>query len=66
MSDFNRLKMKEKDSIDSFVGRIGKITSKSAALGEIIEETKLVKKLLDCLPRKKFILMVAALEQILD
>ena len=66
MADFNRLKMKETDSIDEFVGKLGELSSKSAALGENIEETKLVKKFLDCLPRKKYILMVAALEQILD
>ena len=66
MADFDRLKMKDTESIDEFVGRISEISSKSAALGEEIEEAKLVKKFLKCLPRKKYIHIVAALEQVLD
>lgn len=42
-SEFERLRMKETDTIDEFVGKLGEISSKSAALGEIIEETKLLK-----------------------
>lgn len=66
MSDFDRLKMKEEDSINSFVDKLSEISSKSASLGEIIEEPKLVKKFLKSLPRKKIIFMVASLEQMLD
>ena len=66
MSEFERLKMKDNDTIDNFVGKLSEISSKSAALGEIIEEPKLVKKFLNCLPRKKYIHMVASLEQVLD
>ena len=66
MADFDRLKMKEADTIDDFVGKLAKISSKSASLGEIIEEPKLVKKFLKNLPRKKYIHMVASLEQVLD
>jgi len=40
--------------------------AKAASLGEVIEEPKLVKKILKSLPRKKFIHMVASLEQVLD
>lgn len=63
---FNRLKMKDIDSIDSFVGRISELSKKSGALGEIIEEPKIVKKLLHSLPRKKYIHIIVALEQVLD
>jgi len=66
MSDFDRLKMKETDTIDDFVGKLSEISSKSAALGETMEESKLVKKFLKSLPRKKYIHIVASLEQILD
>ena len=66
MSDFERLKMKDSETIDDFVGKLTEIRSKSAALGETIEESKLVKKFLTSLPRKKFIHMVASLEQVLD
>ncbi|XP_048591470.1 uncharacterized protein LOC125576134 [Brassica napus] len=66
MSEFDRLRMKDSDSIDDFVGKLSEISSKSAALGEVMEESKLVKKFLKCLPRKKYIHIVASLEQILD
>ena len=66
MSEFNRLKMKETDSIDSFVGKLSEISTKSASLGENIEEPKLVKKFLSSLPRKKYIHIIASLEQVLD
>ncbi|XP_018465591.2 uncharacterized protein LOC108837003 [Raphanus sativus] len=66
MMEFDRMKMKETDKIDDYVGKITEISSKAMALGETIEETKLVKKLLGSLPRKKFIFMVASLEQSID
>ncbi|XP_023638842.1 uncharacterized protein LOC111830588 [Capsella rubella] len=66
VSDFDRLKMKETDTIDEFVGKITELSSKSASLGENIDEPKLVKKLLHSLPRKKYIHLVASLEQVLD
>lgn len=53
MADFDRLKMKETEKIDDFVGKLTEISSKAAALGEEIEETKLVKKFLKCLPPEK-------------
>lgn len=46
MAEFDRLKMKDNESIDEFSGRISEISSKSAALGEELEEPKLVKKFL--------------------
>lgn len=65
-ADLNRVKMKESETIDSFVSRITELTAKCASLGEIIEESKMVEKLLYSLPRKKYIHMTAALEQNLD
>ena len=38
MAEFDRLNMKEEDTIDTFVGKLSEISSKSAYLGEIIEE----------------------------
>ena len=43
MTEFERLKMKETDKIDDFVGKLTEISSKSAALGESRNEAKLVK-----------------------
>lgn len=66
MNEFDRLKMKENETIDDFGGKLSEITSKSAALGASIEEPKLVKKFLMSLPQKKYIHIVASLEQVLD
>ena len=66
MAEFYRLKMKEEDTIDSFVGKLSEISSKSTSLGEIFEEPKIVKKFLKSLPRRKYIHIVASLEQVLD
>ncbi|XP_076884580.1 uncharacterized protein LOC143533799 [Bidens hawaiensis] len=64
--EFDNMKMNESDSIDNFAGKLSSIASKSAALGEVIDEARLVKKFLKCLPRSKYIQMVASLEQVLD
>lgn len=66
MEDFDRLKMKETETIDEFAGKLSEISSKAQALGEEIDEPKLVKKFLKSLPRKKYIFIVATLEQVLD
>ena len=66
MTEFDRIKMKDGDTIDMFSGKLSEIASKYASLGETIEESKLVKKNLKSLPRKKYIHMVASLEQVLD
>ncbi|KAG7570069.1 Glycosyltransferase 61 [Arabidopsis thaliana x Arabidopsis arenosa] len=66
MAEFDRLKMKDTETIDTFSEKLSEIASKSAALGENIESTKLVKKFLKSLPRKKYIHIVATLEQVLD
>lgn len=66
MAEFERLKMKDSKKIDDFVGKLSEISSKSAALGEALEEPKLVKKFLKSLPRRRYIHIVASLEQVLD
>ncbi|KAJ9541814.1 hypothetical protein OSB04_028320 [Centaurea solstitialis] len=64
-AEFDQLKMMESETIDSFAGKLSGIASKSA-LGEVIDESKMVKKFLKTLPRSKFIHIVASLEQVLD
>ena len=66
MAEFDRLMMKDGNTIDTFVGKLSEISSKSTALGEVIEESKIVKKFLKSLPRKKYIQIVASIEQLLD
>lgn len=65
-SEFERLKMKDNDTVDNFASKLSEIAAKSSTLGENIEEPKLVKKFLMCLPRRKFVHIVASLEQVLD
>ncbi|XP_076943129.1 uncharacterized protein LOC143613255 [Bidens hawaiensis] len=66
MNEFNGMRMKETETIDEFVVKLSCTASKAASLGEMIEETKMVKKFLSSLPRSKFIQIVASLEQTLD
>jgi hypothetical protein len=65
ISEFEGLRMKESSNIDEFANKIASIASKSASLGTIIDEERLVKRFLNGLPRK-FIHMVASLEQVVD
>ncbi|XP_076899737.1 uncharacterized protein LOC143553680 [Bidens hawaiensis] len=64
--EFDIMKMNESNSIDNFAGKLSSIASKSVALGEVVDEARLVKKFLKRLPRSKYIQMVASLEQVLD
>lgn len=66
MAEFDRMKMKETNSIDDFVGKLSEISTKSATLGETIDAPKLVKKFLKSLLRRKYIHIIAALEQVFD
>ncbi|XP_024006149.1 uncharacterized protein LOC112082837 [Eutrema salsugineum] len=66
MSDFERMRMKETDTIDDFSAKLSELATKSAALGEIIDEPKLVKKFLQSLLRGRYIHIIVALEQVLD
>ena len=66
MTEFDRLKMDDGDTVDDFAGKISGLSSKATSLGENIEESKMVKKFLKGLPRHKYIQIVASLEQVLD
>ena len=43
MADFDRLMMNDTETIDVFAGKLAEISSKSASLGENIDETKLLR-----------------------
>ncbi|XP_076883464.1 uncharacterized protein LOC143532249 [Bidens hawaiensis] len=66
LNEFDGMRMKETETIDEFVAKLSCTASKAETLGEMIEETKMVKKFLSSLPRSKFIQIVASLEQTLD
>jgi len=66
MSYFEKITMMDTETVDNFASRLSQMSSKSSTLGQAIEETRLVKKFLNSLPRDKYIQIVAALEQVLD
>ncbi|XP_076949586.1 uncharacterized protein LOC143622280 [Bidens hawaiensis] len=66
MDEFDSLKMKESSIVDEFASQINTLASKAASLGEIIEESKMVKRFLNGLPKKTFIHMVASIEQLVN
>ena len=66
MNEFERLRMLDSDTIDTFSGKISELAAKSASLGQTLDEPKLVKKFLNSLPRSKYIHITAALEKVLD
>ncbi|KAI3712004.1 hypothetical protein L1987_70553 [Smallanthus sonchifolius] len=63
--ELDQLKMGEKESVEEFAGKISKFVSKFGALGTTLEDTVVVKKLLDSMP-PKFITIVATIEQFAD
>ncbi|GKD18400.1 uncharacterized mitochondrial protein-like protein [Tanacetum coccineum] len=65
ITEFENLKMLDNGTIDEYAAKLSGIASKSATLGEVMSEHKLVKKFLTSLPRR-FVHIVAALEQVLD
>ena len=65
ITEFENLKMSDNGTIDAYASTLSGIASKSATLGEVMSEHKLVKKFLTSLPRR-FVHIVAALEQVLD
>ncbi|XP_076941220.1 uncharacterized protein LOC143610704 [Bidens hawaiensis] len=65
MGEFESLKMKDQGVIDDFANKLSEYASRAASLGSVIEETKLVKKFLNRLP-KRFIHMVASIEHVVD
>lgn len=65
MGEFENLKMKDQEVIDNFANKLSDYGSRAASLGSVMEETKLVKKFLNGL-LKRFIHMVASIEQVVD
>nr|GEY57701.1 hypothetical protein [Tanacetum cinerariifolium] len=65
ITELENLKMSDNDTINAYAAKLSCIASKSATLGEVVSEHKLVKKFLTSLPRR-FVHIVAALEQVLD
>ncbi|GJY88351.1 pol polyprotein [Tanacetum coccineum] len=65
ITEFENLKMSNNDTIDAYASKLSSIASKSAKLGEVMSELKLVKNFLTRFPRC-FVHIVAALEQVLD
>ncbi|GKE24898.1 hypothetical protein Tco_1436410 [Tanacetum coccineum] len=61
ITEFENLKMSNNDTIDAYAAKLSGIASKSATLGEVMSDLKLVKKFLTRLPRH-FVHIVAALE----
>ena len=64
-SEFNVLQMKETETIDEFEGKINELASKFTTLGVALEDSSLVKKLLDSVP-DKYLPIVAGIEQFQD
>nr|GEZ73518.1 hypothetical protein [Tanacetum cinerariifolium] len=65
VTEFENLKLSDNGTIYKYAAKLLGIASKSATLREVMSEHKLVKKFLTSLPRR-FVHIVAALEQILD
>ncbi|XP_074561659.1 uncharacterized protein LOC141817951 [Curcuma longa] len=57
--------MKETETIDEFAGKLSALSSKFSTLGATLEDSSLVKKLLDSVP-DKFFPIVAGIEQFHD
>ncbi|GJS41452.1 AMP-binding, conserved site-containing protein [Tanacetum coccineum] len=64
-SEFERLMMKEDESIDSFAGKLMSIITKAATCGLTFDEQTKVRKVLNAVP-DKFLPVVATIEMIVD
>nr|XP_043619992.1 uncharacterized protein LOC122591825 [Erigeron canadensis] len=64
-SEFERLIMKENESIDSFAGKMMSIITKAATCGLTFDEQTKVRKTLNAIP-DKFIPIVATIEMVVD
>ncbi|GJV33464.1 zinc finger, CCHC-type containing protein [Tanacetum coccineum] len=64
-SEFERLVMKEDESIDSFAGKMMGIITKAATCGLTFDEQTKVRKVLNAVP-DKFLPIVATIEMIVD
>lgn len=64
-SEFDNLRMKEDESIDEFTAKLSGMATNYSNLGATLENAALVKKLLDFVPNK-FFLVIAGIEQFYD
>ena len=64
-AEFDALRMKEEESIDEFAGRLTVMSVRYINLGGSLEDSAMVKKLLDTVP-DRFIQIVAGIEQFCD
>ncbi|KAK1434246.1 hypothetical protein QVD17_11166 [Tagetes erecta] len=64
--EFEGLKMRENESIEDYSAKISTLSSKASNLGKIFDNKMLVRKLLGSVPRKRFIAVVATIEQFGD
>nr|GEY91094.1 zinc finger, CCHC-type [Tanacetum cinerariifolium] len=64
-SDFEMLRMKEDETIDTFTGKLTTLVNKEASLGNTIEDQTLVRKLLNVVP-DRYLQIVASIEQYSD
>ncbi|GKC73726.1 zinc finger, CCHC-type containing protein [Tanacetum coccineum] len=65
MIGFNTLQMKDDDTVDAFTARLNGYATKAKELGKTLDESLLVRKLLDSTP-DRFIQIVASIEQTSD
>ncbi|KAI3782062.1 hypothetical protein L2E82_12094 [Cichorium intybus] len=64
-SEFEALRMKDGESIDDFAGKLSGMSSKYNSLGATLDDSLLVRKLLDSVP-DKYLQLVASIEQYSD
>ncbi|GJV51724.1 zinc finger, CCHC-type containing protein [Tanacetum coccineum] len=64
-SEFEMLHMKEDETIDTFTAKLTTLVNKAASLGHTIEDSVVVRKLLNAVP-DKFLQIVASIEQYSD
>ncbi|GKB94562.1 zinc finger, CCHC-type containing protein [Tanacetum coccineum] len=64
-SEFEMLHMKEDETIDTFTGKLTTLVNKAASLGHTIEDSVVVRKLLNAIA-DKFLQIVASVEQYSD
>ncbi|XP_035840327.1 uncharacterized protein LOC118487519 [Helianthus annuus] len=64
-NEFESLKMKETETVDSYAGRISQLVTKAASLGTTYENRKLTRKLLGSVPAK-YVPIVASIEKFAD
>ncbi|GKB43541.1 zinc finger, CCHC-type containing protein, partial [Tanacetum coccineum] len=65
MIGFNTLQMKDDDTVDAFTAKLNGYAMKAKELGKTLDESLLVRKLLDSTP-DRFIQIVASIEQTSD